>query len=376
MRTFSFTTTLVGVLGALGAVVAAAQAASAGIAPSAPPSAWSSSVELTSMLGYKDNLLLSSYAPERSAFAGVAADLMWWRLPQGPVDYVVYLNADGRRYLAGREVNHEAFAALFGEWRRRLPDQGQFAFDVRGFFSDRVLDISDTAVQRVVAPIKIHGVNTGPVLRWDFGSRWWGEWSVLGAQTIYAGGGNNHAALEGRAKLGFRAGTHWSAVLSGERHERAYVRRTQFSVSGRELEGTRLRVLEDEAVLRIEYQRDDFQASLRAGHLRFADNGSGYLGYQRDRLAQECEWKRGPWRFEFEAAVARKTYSVQTVGFGIVTPARREDETTARLRTERRLNPRWMVFAELSTERVRSNEALSAYQAKEGLLGLRWNWEK
>jgi hypothetical protein len=168
-------TDLLGVLFALGSVVSIAPSGRAAALILPPPSTWTASAEVTGTIGYKDNLLLSSYAPESSAFAGAAADLMWWHLPQGPVDYVVYLNADGRRYFSGQAVDHEAFAALFGEWRRRLPDQGQFAFDLRGFYSDRVLDISDTAVQRVVAPIKVSGVNTGPVLRWNFSPRWWGN---------------------------------------------------------------------------------------------------------------------------------------------------------------------------------------------------------
>ena len=376
MRKLPSNSVVLGLLGILGGLVPLASTGWTAVAMPPPSAAWTASAELTTTVGYKENPLLSSYAPESSGFAGAAADLMWWRLPQGPVDYVVYFNADGRRYFSGREVNHETFAALFGEWRRRLPDQGQLAFDVRGFFSDRVLDISDTAVQRVVAPIKVQGVNTGPVLRWNFTSRWWGEWSALGAQTVYAGGANNHAAAEGGAKVGFKASEHWSAVLSVQRRERGYVRRRQYSVSGRELEGTRLRVVEDESSLRLEYQRAAWQGSLRAGHVRFADNGSGYLGYQRDRVAQEIEWKHGDWRCEWEVAVARKSYTVQTVGFGIVTPARREDEVTGRFRVERRLNPRWLALAELSAERVRSNDALSAYRTKEVLLGLRWNWEK
>jgi hypothetical protein len=250
------------------------------------------------------------------------------------------------------------------------------ALDARGFFSDRVLDISDTAVQRVVAPIKVYGVNTGPVVRWNFSPRWWGEWSLLGAQTVYAGGANNHAAAEGGAKLGYKAAADWSVVLSGQRRERNYLHRRQYSISGRELDGTRLRVVEDEASLRLEYERGEVQAALRATHARFVDNGSGYLGYQRNRLAPEVEWKHGAWRVEWEAAVARKIYAVQTVGFGIVTPARREDEFSARVRVERRLSARWLVLAEVATERVQSNESLSAYHTKEGLLGLRWNWEK
>ena len=376
MRKIPSITDLLGVLFALGSVVSIAPSGRAAALILPPPSTWTASAELTGTIGYKDNLLLSSYAPESSAFAGAAADLMWWHLPQGPVDYVVYLNADGRRYFSGQAVDHEAFAALFGEWRRRLPDQGQFAFDLRGFYSDRVLDISDTAVQRVVAPIKVSGVNTGPVLRWNFSPRWWGEWSALGAQTAYAGAANNHAAAEGGAKLGFKASEHWSAVFAAQRRERAYVRRRQYSVSGRELEGTRLRVVEDESTFRLEYERASLQTSLRAAHVRFADNGIGYLGYRRDRLASEVEWKQGDWRWELEASVARKIYAVQTVGFGIVTPYRREDEVATRLRVERRINARWLALVELSTERVRSNDALSAYHSKEGLLGLRWNWEK
>ena len=71
----------------------------------------------------------------------------------------------------------------FGSWVRHLrPYAGR---------KDHEDEVDKFENARVVAPIKVSGVNTGPVLRWNFSPRWWGEWSALGAQTAYAGAANH-----------------------------------------------------------------------------------------------------------------------------------------------------------------------------------------
>jgi hypothetical protein len=40
------------------------------------------------------------------------------------------------------------------------------------------------------------------------------------------------------------------------------------------------------------------------------------------------------------------------------------------------LSPQWGVFAAYKWERWRSNDRIASYVMNEGLLGLRWSWEK
>ena len=67
---------------------------------------------------------------------------------------------------------------------------------------------------------------------------------------------------------------------------------------------------------------------------------------------------------------------MQTVGFGLAPPPRVRDEFTAELRAERQVTKRWAIFVRFEWERSRSNDPLSCYVVNEGLLGVRWSWDK
>jgi hypothetical protein len=72
----------------------------------------------------------------------------------------------------------------------------------------------------------------------------------------------------------------------------------------------------------------------------------------------------------------RVEFDVQTVGFGLAPPPRIKDEFLGELRVERSLGRRWTVLAGATWERTRSNDTVASYVVNEGLLGLRWSWEK
>ena len=57
-------------------------------------------------------------------------------------------------------------------------------------------------------------------------------------------------------------------------------------------------------------------------------------------------------------------------------PPRVRDAFFARVLLERKLGAKWTVYAEYTWERNRCNDPLAAYSLNEGLLGIRWNWEK
>ena len=115
---------------------------------------------------------------------------------------------------------------------------------------------------------------------------------------------------------------------------------------------------------------------MRAGRLTYRDNGPGYFNFHQERIAHEIEWRSGKWLCRVVGEAKRVAFDVQTVGFGLAPPPRIKDEFLAEVRVERALGRRWTVLAGGTWERARSNDAVASYVVNEGLLGLRWSWEK
>jgi len=53
-----------------------------------------------------------------------------------------------------------------------------------------------------------------------------------------------------------------------------------------------------------------------------------------------------------------------------------KEEFSAQLRVERKLGERWTIYTEYNWERNRCNDPIASYNMNEGLLGVRWSWEK
>ena len=150
-------------------------------------------------------------------------------------------------------------------------------------------------------------------------------------------------------------------------------------MAGRELVGTELKISEREGEARFDITWDaaaQWETSTRVSVLHYRDNGSGYFNYREERIAQEFEWDAEPWLVRGGGSASRIDFGVQTVGLGISPPARLRDEYTAELQINRTLSARWTIFCGYKWERSRSNDPVASYRVNEGLLGLRWSWEK
>jgi hypothetical protein len=75
-------------------------------------------------------------------------------------------------------------------------------------------------------------------------------------------------------------------------------------------------------------------------------------------------------------SASRIDFAVQKVGLGLEPASRLKDEFTADLHVERQLTKQWSVFGAYLWERSRSNETIASYSVNEGLLGVRWSWDK
>jgi hypothetical protein len=358
-------------------------------APAVPPatmaallaslSPWSSTASVHTGFGYKNNLLLSHAGEEGSGFARGGIEAFLWHLPRGRVDYFAMLNAEGTRYSSGSSVDHEAEAYAQAEWRYRIDDRFKFSIDLQGYYLDEIFDVSDTDVQRVVAQLKVSGVTVGPKVRWAFLPWAWIEAQGIGKRETYRDGLNNNHVGDGTVRLGWRPGERFEASFAGMERSRAFDSRSQYSVSGRQLDGTRLKIAEREAEFRSDITWDaaaHWKSTTRMGALTYRDNGSGYFNYHARKVEQSVDWTTDDWLVEVEGMARRLQFGVQTVGLGINPPARVKEEYSARCRIERKVSERWTIYGEFNWERSRCNDPIASYNMNEGLLGVRWSWEK
>ncbi len=342
--------------------------------------AWGGSASIETGFGYKDNLLLSHTGEERSAFvrSGVNASAIHLRLGDR-TDYSFGLAAGGTHYFSGGSVDHDAHASALARWRWHQGEVFQFAFDLQGYYQDQIFDVSDTELQRIVAQLKVAGAIAGPTVRWRFLPWLWLEGRAVRNRRSYRETEFDHTMDVGAARLGWRPGSQFELSLAGTERARRYDSHPQYSVSGRPLTGTLLKILEREAELRTDITWDKaehWKTTTFAGRCDFRDNGSGYSNYREGRLEQDLDWAAGNWLIHAEGEAKHQLYAVQTVGLGLNPAPRVKDIFAAQVRVERKLGERWTLYGEFNWERNRCNDPIASYNMNEGLLGVRWNWEK
>lgn len=340
---------------------------------------WGVSTALNASYGYKDNLLLSFADREQSAFARGSVELLLLRVPDGAFEYSFFGQADRTRYFSAQTVDHDAKVWVRMEPGYRLSESLKLSLPVTGYYYDEVFDVSDTQVERLVAELKAKGLLAGPVLRWDLTSAWWMEAQATGQRERYDDGANDARIGEGALRVGWSRGERLELRLTGAERWRDFDRRNQYSSSGVEQPRTALKIAEREAEARMDLRGGPdrrWRSITRASVLHYADNGSGYFNYREKKMAQEIEWRREPWFVRAGASAGRLDFEVQRVGLGIDPPARLKDKFSADLHVERALDVHWTIFAGYSWERSRSNDRLASYTVNEGLLGVRWSWDK
>ncbi len=341
---------------------------------------WSFSADVETAFGYKDNLLLSASGEERSALVRGSVEFMLMRLAtRNGMDYSLFAQVGGTRFVSGRSVDHEAEAWVQSDLGYRFSDTFKVSLPLTGYYDDKVSDVSDSEVERIVAEFKVSGAMVGPMVRWDFHPSGWLEAQAVGERKRYDDGANDSEVGEGRLHFGWKFNRRFEARLAAKERWRGFDERLQYTSAGRALSGTELKLAEREGELRFDIYWDarrTWRTSTRAIGLERRDNGPGYFDFDSARITQEVSWTSDRWRLRWEGGAERLEFRVQTVGISIEPPPRIEEEYFSRLRIERRLSPRWTLLAEYNWVRSRSNDPIASYSLNEGLLGARWSWEK
>jgi hypothetical protein len=339
---------------------------------------WTVTTHVSTGYGYNDNLLLSFTDEERSPFVRGSVEVFLMRVPDR-FEFSFLADAEGTRYTKGDTVKDDAKIWISAEPAYPVGETLRFSMPVTGYYFDQVFDVSDTEVERIVAELKVKGAMIGPTVRWDFQPAWWLEAQGVAQQKRYDDHTYDGDIGEENMRLGWTRG--WLEVrLTGAKRWRNFDSRAQYSApAGRELPGTHLKVTEREGELRFKVTWDEaarWKTSSRVSVLNYRDNGSGYFNFREQKVAQELEWNGKHWQTSITGTASRTDFAVQTIGLGIDPPARLRDEFMGEFHVARMMSKRWTVFSTYTWERSRSNDPVACYTVNEGLLGVRWSWEK
>ena len=333
---------------------------------------WNLSNQVRGSLGWRDNVLLSAFAPVERSFVRAELESILIRPIGETWQVVAFLNGDVLRYFSPpAETSGEQQWSLHNEVRWQALPSARLAVKGGGYFSDTVVDLSESEVERVVAPTRVRGayaiattqLSLPGQLRFD------PAFHVRRVDYREYAGDYDEVRAGGRLEWGRPRGA-WAIGMGWFDSRRSYDQRIQFTAGGRALPGTRLRFRQRDGDVRVRFSTGMWSVAATAGRFENRDEASGYFDYNRKRARLEVGWEGSLWRVSLDAEARRTEYRVQTVGAGIAPPPRIADDYDLLLRTERDLDERWTLFAEHRWERSRANEADFSYRANTVLAGV------
>lgn len=336
--------------------------------------AWLPSAQVRASLGWRDNILLSPFAPLERAFGRAEVEAMMWRPMRRHWEFLSFVNADILRYFSPpAETGGEQQWSLHADQRWQPIDALRLSLKATGYLQDMVIDLSETEAARVVAPTRVRGgyVTLTPRIKLPAGFMF--EPMARVKRTDYREFPGDYDETVGGGRLEWRRGEAVFISVAGFEHDRRYASRAQYTAGGRALPGTRLEFQQRVGEARIGggwSGGGKWTVAATVGRLENRDEASGYFDYDQDRARLEIGWARGPWRMGFDGETKRMEYRVQTVGAGIAPPPRIADDHELALRVQRELNDNWTWFADYRWERSRSNEIEFSYRANSALGGV------
>ena len=327
-----------------------------------PLAIWEPMGEITTGLGFRNNVLRSSVDNENSAFFMISGDVYLMRYSETGALLVLYLLGEDIRYTDSPSVNYEQFLSGAADISSPLGDRDEVGLLASYLYQHQVVDASATEVD--VRRVLVLGHSAALRPRWEhtFNGGWDVrlEGSVL--RQIYEHELDDYTEMDRMFSLIYGYGHRSEALVSYESTLRYYDTREQYDASGAAIAGTDLIYSQNEigSVWRHYWDADRYwRTSSKLSYMLNRDNGSGYFNYERLLFRQQVRWDNGTWNIKANARFGGYFYPIQKIG--------NEDRTRSYalldVRIERKLNKYVMLFAAGEHEWSMSNDPLDEYRS-------------
>jgi hypothetical protein len=336
---------------------------------------WDQSFSLKGALGFKDNILLSRFQNEQSAFWQSSLDAFLLRVPATGPQIAFSLAATDRRYFSAPKVRKEQDLSSFFTYNQYLSSNWEFGLELGYFYFDQVTDVSVDYLEIGSLQIKSHILTARPNVTYNFSEQYYtragidAERDWMDELDDYLEGGPFFAT-------GWRYQRRSFVEIGYGYRLRLYDTRPKTTLDFTTIPGTKLRYQQHRPELRwthafgAEYK---WRNQMRLGYERNLDNGSGIFDYHKFRFSNRLALQFGRWTFGLEGRLLNYRYDLQTVG-GPGTEKWERTELSIGPRVERELLKGIHLFAGSDHLWSLSNDLASDYQANTVFTGVDWRF--
>lgn len=333
---------------------------------------WHKEVQLRGGLGYKDNIMLSSVAPESSPFWSSHLEALLFRLPTGRWGFHAFVDATDIRYSDAPDIDNEQLIMAAAEVSRNLGKDWNSTLGLSYLFQNGVYDFS-TTYTNAAAIGQIVGHTLTP--RWSVRKElapFWVETELNATRQLLESPLDDYWQSGPRAAVGRALGARGEISLSYQWSWLAYDNREQVNAQGFAVTNTSLAFqshLIEGTWTQSWGEQERWRTSTRAGAELNEDNGSGYYDYTCYRFLQELRYRDGKWEARVRFRLSQYEYPNQAVS---ATDGSNRERTRIAITVsaERALSKHFRLFANYSWENSDSNLSFNNYQANVVVGGL------
>lgn len=359
----------------LGLFLAVGGAVAQSIPELEPIPLWYNSISFQGAVGYKDNVLLSNFAPRQSAFWSTGFDALLWRLPTAGWQFNFFVTGSDLRYVKSVGVGAEQMAVGMAQMSREFGTGWKATLPFQYVYMNQVFDLSATEKTNVIGKVLGHNLSFHPSLKKSFNENWI-ECEVEASRQYFAQPLDDFSRGGVRLGVGRNYGQGSSLALNYELSRVYYDRRETASAAGADLAGTSLHFQTHVLEMALDHRwnkKNGWSIQTRAGYERNEDNGTGFYDYAYYRASQQISYQAGTWKISAQIKAGFYDYSTQTIS-ATDHSLRHKTGIALSLHAEKKLGKHVRLFASFDQDRSRSNLVFDNYAANTGSGGIEWEF--
>ena len=336
------------------------------------PGAWQTLLTVSTALGYRDNVGLSSVVPVADSFGQARLEGLAMRQPLNGWEWLAIVDGQSRWYADNPVTEDEHFWFGRGQVRWSPWSPLKFTAAVQGFWQDRVIDLTEGIGARTVAALQVWGGEGSFGTRVDFWGGFGVDATLVATRLDYRGVGEDYEALRYQGEFFWTAGEWLTLAVGGQAADRDYDFRRETTKGGRLLDDTLLAYGQETeyARLRLNWTRGgDWELELKGSRFENRDGASGFYDYDRERWSGALVWELARWEIRGEWEEQDVAYTLQTVGAGINPDARLQEDRSWMAEVHYRWGDHWEVFGEILVDRSLSNGVDASYRDRTVVVG-------
>ena len=330
-------------------------------------SPWEFDFTLKEAGGYKNNVLLSDFNKESSAYNQTSLEFFAYHLPLNDWEFSGFAMLDDRRYWESESIDKEIVGLISGDLKRVIGERWKVGGNLQYFYNDQVYDASILEGIPARVRAKGHQITGGPAVKLELPGKRRLEFNGVIGRQEFAAPLDDQWEFGPKFLFGQRFGRGSDLTVTLRWRDRAYDKRAAPGNPGKSLHFDQK---ESEVSLRHYWDEAKvWNTRTRAGVEYNEDNGNGFFDYWRVKFSQEAGFTKGGFLGTLQAKVLHYDYLNQR---GLDGTGRARSEVTFSARAEQQIIKRLKIFAEYEHEWIVAEDRTDRYRTTTFMAGLEW----